>query len=271
MFIRALAAIALLAGSTTTTVFASPLQPTGKWVADFAENKCLLSRSYGSDAKPLILTFEQLPMDDGIEIHIFKRGGRQDLRGGQAKVDFGTNAPADIRFGAFLTTDNFRRVDIDFPGDSYLAAKTTERLSVSASGEINETFALPNFAAALGVLHDCVVDLGEHWGISAQDQSRIGNPAKPVQSLGAYFSGEDYPYEALKNGATGRTDVRVGIDELGAPTDCVIMRPSGNEALDRVTCRVLLRRAHFHPATDISGRPMKSVIVTGVNWVLVGG
>lgn len=270
MSIRALAAAAVLAAWTANPSSAAPLQPTGKWIADFAENKCLLSRSYGTSAKPLDLSFEQAPMSDEIEIHLFKTGSRDDFRNGRGKVTFGTSAPIEVPFGAFLTQSNFRRLDIWIPEDSYPAAKSADTLSISVSGEADESFALPGFAAALSVLHDCVVDLGEHWGVSAEEQSRVRTPAKAVRPLNNYFSDQDYPYVALRQEATGRTNVRLAVDETGRVTDCVLMRSSGNASLDHTTCGVLIRKAQFHPALDLNGQPVKSIILTNVNWLIMG-
>jgi TonB family protein len=268
VFLR-LVALSSLAFSSTLSAADVPKEPTGKWIADFAANKCLLSRSYGTDEKPFVLTFEQAPMDDGISIHVFKNGNRQDLRYGQAKVRFGSGPTVDAKFGAYSTANKLRRMDIAILDDSYKQATGNETISISANGEFDESFTLPGFGKALDVLHSCVVDLGEHWGLSAEQQNRIAKPAKPNQPLYSYFSGDDYPSAAIKKDASGRTDVRVSVDETGKPTDCIVLRQSGNESLDKVTCGVLLRRARFQPAVDIDGRPVKSIIVSGVTWLLV--
>ena len=161
-----------------------------------------------------------------------------------------------------------RRILIPVRDESYKAAATTEVISVSVPGEVQESFAVPGFGAALKVMDQCVVDLGRHWGISAEELRRMSTPPKAFRSLNRYFTSDDYPMKALKDDATGRTNVRIAVDETGRPTDCVVMKPSGNKMLDSETCRILLERARFQPAMDVNGKPMKSVVVTAVNWII---
>ena len=267
MFVPIAAAVALLL-SGAARADTAPRQPTSKWLVEFADNECLLSRSYGSDSNPLILTLEQTPMEQGIALYILKPSNRQDINNGRAQVSFGAES-TDAKFGAHLLAERpLRRILVAVPDASYKAAAKSEVISVSVPGEAKESFSVPGLGAALEVMDQCVVDLGKHWGISAEEQRRVAKPAKPLKPLGRYFSALDYPTKALKDDAMGRTNVRIAVDETGRPTDCIVMKPSGNKALDSETCRILIQKARFEPAIDVDGRPMKSVVVTAVNWLI---
>lgn len=269
MFIRLLASAGLIAWSAGAAARDEVRQPTSKWLVEFADNECLLSRSYGTDAKQLLLTFERIPMNEGVTIYILKTSNRADLNNGSGRVSFGTAAVPEAKFGAYLIrSKGLRRISVTVPDESYKAAALTETISVAVRGEVEETFVLPGFASALQVLEQCAVDLGEHWGISADEQRRLSKPAKSLKPLSSYFSPNDYPTTALRQEASGRTEVRLIIDRTGRPVDCILMRRSGNQAIDSETCQVLLDRARFEPAKDVDGKPMKSLYVTTVNWLL---
>ena len=55
-------------------------------------------------------------------------------------------------------------------------------------------------------------------------------------------------------GARVLVAVRVQLDGRG--TDCKINRSSGDPGIDAETCRLVMTRLRFRPATDTSGRPM---------------
>lgn len=246
-----------------------PRTPTGKWIVDFAESECLLIREYGTHEKPLLLAASQSPMDEGLQLIVLKHGSRASIDRGTARVAFGAGAPIEADYGAFLLAGKpLRRIAIEISDDSYKAAEAQETIAVEVAREVNESFAVPGFARALEVLQDCVLDLGTRWGFPAEQQKRLGKPAKPFKKLREYFMARDYPTAALRAGASGRSRVRVTVDESGRPADCVVMESSGHAALDSTTCSVLMRRAQFEPALDVDGKPMKAVAVANVYWVV---
>jgi protein TonB len=65
-----------------------------------------------------------------------------------------------------------------------------------------------------------------------------------------------YPSSALRNEEQGRVEYEVDVDASGTPTDCRIVVTSGHPSLDEETCRDLMRRVRFKPATDEQGKPV---------------
>jgi TonB family protein len=134
---------------------------------------------------------------------------------------------------------------------------------------VRELFVLGEFPEALRQLEDCTVKLGEKWGYTAEEQHRISKPAKPVQGLDSLFSGDDYPLAALHDQTMGRVRVKIPLNSSGEPTDCQIVSGSGSVDLDAATCRIILTRAKFEPAIDVDGKPVRSVYVETIQWVLI--
>lgn len=92
--------------------------------------------------------------------------------------------------------------------------------------------------------------------------------AKPVQTLAALFTDEDYPAEAIRNREQGRVGFRLEVAADGRPSGCSVVGSSGSSALDSTTCRLLMERARFTPARDSRGGPTTDSFVGGIVWRL---
>jgi len=94
------------------------------------------------------------------------------------------------------------------------------------------------------------------------------NAAAPVSSIPTLFAVSDYPPEALKRRAQGITAFRLRISYSGRVEKCDIDRSSGDAALDQATCRVIMKRSRFRPATNAAGHAMASVYTGTIHWRL---
>ena len=245
-----------------------PTQPTGKWTVEFADHDCILARPYGTTAKDtLILAFRKLPMSTGISIDIFKSGGQRAWGGGKAELYFGVDEPIQTGFAAYLVTSGLRRIDLWVADDSYKQAVRSGFVQVRVPHEINKTFAVPGLGPALSLLDQCALNLGELWGIPNDQQMRVGKPAKMINPYEVFHS-SDYPDSAIREEASGRIVLRYLVDEAGKPSDCLILKSSGNRALDSKSCTLLIRRARFDPAQDAGGTSMSSLGVMRIDWLL---
>lgn len=266
MFGRVIALVCVLVSSGVYATEPVPHQPTGKWVADFEDDGCYLSRTYGTEKAPLILTFEQEPMDSEIAVNVFKRSSRSDIVDGSGQLRFGSGKLLTGKSGAYTIRSGLRHILLNTDDASYASVANEDVISISVSGEVDEAFAIPGFAAAVQLLDQCAVDLGQHWGFTKEQQKSLAKPPEPLQPLHKYFDPSDYPEAALMRGATGRAKVRITVSETGRPTDCVLIKPSGDTALDAATCSVFMQSARFHPGLDSSGKPMRALIVENVSW-----
>jgi len=78
-------------------------------------------------------------------------------------------------------------------------------------------------------------------------------PAPQPIDIGSWFTASDYPPAARRQGAEGAVGYRIDVDAAGRPVGCQVTQSAG-PALDQPTCDLLIRRSHFRPAVDASGR-----------------
>lgn len=83
-----------------------------------------------------------------------------------------------------------------------------------------------------------------------------------------YFTGDDYPPDALRNEDTGTTVVRVNVGADGRVASCDVVSSSGSRSLDSATCRVLRSRARFTPAKLSNGQATTDSITARITWRL---
>jgi len=90
--------------------------------------------------------------------------------------------------------------------------------------------------------------------------------ASPIGRPGEWVTANDYPPRDLREGNQGTTGFRLTIDARGRVRSCAVTQPSGFAGLDEATCRHLLRRAKFRPATDGSGGAVASEYANRIRW-----
>lgn len=89
---------------------------------------------------------------------------------------------------------------------------------------------------------------------------------RPLVNPGEWIIHGDYPPQALREGLSGTTGVRLDVDEQGAPVRCTITATSGSEVLDTATCAKLMERARFYPVQNSAGFAVPSMYETSVRW-----
>ncbi len=97
---------------------------------------------------------------------------------------------------------------------------------------------------------------------------RTAAPVRPRAPLASYFSPDDYPAEALRNGEQGIVSYRLHVGPMGRVTRCVVTGSSGSAVLDAAACRILAERARFAPARDRRGRPTADIFSGRIRWEL---
>ena len=90
-------------------------------------------------------------------------------------------------------------------------------------------------------------------------------PAQPLDRA-TWITSDDFPPQVLRAGQGGRVGYLLNVDATGAVTGCNIMQSSGVAALDAATCQQLMRRAHFVPEHDATGKPVPSTYAGRVAW-----
>lgn len=93
-------------------------------------------------------------------------------------------------------------------------------------------------------------------------------PAIRTRRVEGSFTSQDYPREASRAGIEGITVARLTIGVNGRVSECVIRASSGNEALDRTTCGIILNRFRFEPARNGRGEAIADTVEWEQNWTL---
>jgi len=94
-------------------------------------------------------------------------------------------------------------------------------------------------------------------------------PARARANLASYFSADDYPAAALRDGAQGRVAVSLEIGPDGRVANCAVTQSSGSAALDSTTCRIIRSRARYTPARNARGEAVADRIQEAtVTWAL---
>jgi TonB family protein len=89
------------------------------------------------------------------------------------------------------------------------------------------------------------------------------------KNLGKWFYADDTPsYLVAKGDGLWFVSVRIGVGPDGALKGCQVEGSSGIAQLDAFTCRKILRRAKFVPATSADGSPAFGVYRTSIRWAV---
>jgi hypothetical protein len=210
---------------------------TGKWTVEFADDQCLMSRQFGTAEDPLILIIRQMPMADESTLFIMLKSDDTDYRTGKGSLQFdGQHAPVEEEFSAVsLSHDKLRKISFSLNDDQLALAEKAGRAAISFPGEVVEAFQLSNLAAVRKLGQKCAVELGQEWGFSAAEQSRIVSP--PDGDVVQFVKSGDYPEDAIRNDEQGQVMARATVDAKGKPADCTIVNSSGSDSLDDTTAR----------------------------------
>jgi outer membrane biosynthesis protein TonB len=261
------------------------LQPSSKWVVNYADDSCSLGRSFGEGDRKVVLFLEQFVPGDTFRMMLV--GKSVDLRSQRNKVSvrFGPNEEESEETGVAATTNNTPAIILH--GHQRLAPLTdAEKSAAKAAVDRNMPFEPPSIGAArekaatwlelgrilrfnlvletgpmdepLAALRRCSWDTVRTWGLDVEQQKGLTRKAYPTQSAYTWFSDDDYPGKMLSGGYEAIVNFRILVDETGRTTSCHIQSSTRPKDFDDVVCRIVMRRARFHPALDARGKPAKS-------------
>jgi protein TonB len=95
-----------------------------------------------------------------------------------------------------------------------------------------------------------------------------GDGGTDLEWLAGEIRQSDYPRAALRAGIGGRVEFRYTVGINGRVTRCGIIRSSGNRDLDVATCRLVMKRFRYRPATDSFGRPSVAEVEGEQSWTI---
>lgn len=103
------------------------------------------------------------------------------------------------------------------------------------------------------------------------DGNGEGDGGDDPEWVGGKIKDSDYPEAARAAHIRGTTETEISVSPQGRATGCRVTRSSGSALLDDTTCRLVLQRFRFNPATDAGGRPIAGVVDYDQEWRPAGG
>ena len=282
MHTRLLALAALASSTAATAAPEAALQPTGKWVVNFADAQCIATRNYGTETDPLYLTLKAPAVGDTIQLGFIRKGGKLDANQLEGEIVFDEAPPlrtSFLEFGVKSMGQRARFVTLAAKDVASMRQARTIRVRVrekgierlgtrfglgQATGE--DAFAVTSMPALLGTLGNCTAGLRRIWKVWSDEKGGSELKEGPSANLAQLFNADDYPGIAALRGQSGRVSLVILVDELGKVADCTVIEPSGVASLDAQSCAVIKQGAKYKPAIGLDGKPAKSAAFQSIIW-----
>lgn len=167
--------------------------------------------------------------------------------------------------------NTFQLADMDDPFAERFARGSA--LTLEIDGREQARFSLSGSAKAYASFAECVAES------SGSDVSRPGpsirtwdpplepnRQAEPINP-GKWIASPTYP---LRLGE-GTITFRLGVTPLGRADSCDIVQSDMSVEYEQMTCREMVRRARFRPATDADSHPVAGEWISSVRYMIPDG
>jgi TonB family protein len=241
-----------------------PLAPSSKWLVDYQQKACVLSRQFGPAAGSIEFDFEpSMARDSGKLVLVLPEKGGNGIWQGSASIRLQPSSKTlTAPFTSALVKGKRGVVMTIFQPDmGDLVAATTIAVDLGRGAPV--ALQTDGMTGARKALQACQDDLVKQWGVAPAD--RIPDPDIP--DVASWFGGDVYPPEAIRAGAQGLTLMLITIRNDGEADACRTVVSSGTEVLDQAACRVVMQKARFAKAERDPKAPLRWLILP-VNWAL---
>ena len=245
--------------------------PASPWAIDFASKSCVLTRTFRKGDESISLRFELVAPETFGTLTVIGKPFGEISYSSNFQIRVGTNQPALLQNGWLLirtpAADGkpipgvlVRYVNLSKQGPHSDATGTPAEAAKVAFQWDQQTLEmqLGRMDPVLGALTKCTDNLMQSWGYDPAVQNSLsqrprinGNPRNWIR----------YADTAKNISNQTQLQVRVDIDEAGEPTKCEPLDAAEVPDLATITCKQLLKNAHFHPAVDKDGNPVRSYFV----------
>lgn len=266
---------AMLAQSASGAPLAA-LPPTGKWVIEYEDKMCVLSRTYGTGEAARQVAIKPVTFGDVADIVIVTDDNSTEYRLGTGRLVLQpSDATIEGRVRSWRVPDQPKRVvALEVPRASLPQIAVATGLAITAD-RADFSIAQAGGAKALAALDTCEKDLaaafepdGRVIGHALPELSPVADPATATGDAARWITQKDYPAEAVRLRLEGTTNARwvIGID--GRVKKCIVTARSDHPGLDAVVCKALEERGRYRPAQDANGRAIESRASRRVVWKL---
>jgi len=238
----------------------------GKWNVDYGNIRCSLARRTGGPQSPILALASNLGSDEP-ELVLIRDGDEPlpDL-GDRVRVVLEPSAHSvEVKLER-RRVQGGRIMTIPRLGEGFIDRfAASEAIRLEHRGKVLVDLRLPGAAKAVAAYRSCNDDLLKSWGADPALEASLTRRAR--QRSGS-ISDADYPPSAISAGQSGKVVARFRVLANGRPADCHTVVPSGHTILDRTTCALLMERFRFEPALDGAGKPVPSIVIRTVTWML---
>jgi TonB family protein len=242
------------------------LLPSGKWQVEYAKSSCIISRAFGEGAQKMLFGLKPAPYSDVVSIFVIQPSQKGRGVRGTADVKLSSGFVPQTADFTSVTASGMRVTTISLSRATLDALAKGDSIAIKAGNLVKVSLKPSAFDKALKSFDECEADLLESWGFSRAAQAAIAE--RPKGTLIGLFSPDDYPSSAIESGISGTVGFRLRIEAQGDISECAVIESSGSSILDRATCAIAKKRAHFLPAIGKDGKPTWSFTFSRVTWML---
>jgi TonB family protein len=242
---------------------AVPAKRVATWESRWEESACLIGR-HAEAPSGAVFFIERTPASEVTGVNFvdpaWKKASAKDFGAIELVLE-----PGGVERAETIVTVEDAKLSL-WVKDRALLGRLASAATLSLRNKKGEIARASLGANAIEALRACERDALVNWGIDPVQWEALRSPPIGKVPLASIISHNDYPMDALRDGASGKVFVRLQINAAGKVESCKVVVSGGHHALDRTTCDIARRRASFHPAIDSEGRPVAAPFVTAVTW-----
>lgn len=293
MRFRALAAGVAFVSTLCSAAEPIRLQPSSKWIIDYAANSCRLIRVFGEGKDTTKLVFES-EAPDTLDMLVFgkdlysytDRVPARFLPTSEKPMEGRSAYTTDKRQPAVLWSParllpqaaidllerktELRRQHPDIRPPALVpaeeAALKSQRLAFADATTAIEIDARKNrpvilqtgsLGPALRAFDKCSRESLRDWGVDPDVEDKIVRPVWAIRPT-QWIAGSDYPQNMVRLGVESDVKVRMLVDAAGRPTGCTSLSHFDAPEFNKLVCELLMRRAKLEPAELADGSKVPS-------------
>jgi hypothetical protein len=278
------------AGKTTV------LKPTSKWVVDYEDDFCRLSRNFGEGEDKLTLIMDRYSPSQSFLITLVGKPINHLLYNGSVKLRFGPDeAEQDVetfpgklgeatpslimrrsiamapstkdeikRFQAAMKSGE--RTDNIFTDMSDARIQTVKHLSIYKSKYYQLQLETGSMGKPMAAMSQCIDQLVASWGVDVKRHANLSKKVTPLKSSTPWVTHHDFPGVMIQKQQPAIVNFRLSVDEKGVASACHIQKTHREKGFDDVVCKSMMKNARFLPALDANKVPIASYYLGSVTF-----
>ncbi|MFM5916173.1 MAG: energy transducer TonB [Novosphingobium sp.] len=275
--------LAAMVGTAVQPALAAPAEPVSltkvtKWEVNYDEDSCHLLAGFGTGDDLVVLSLTRYQPASDFDVVLTGAMFTPKRVAAPIKLGFGETMwprpqAADGASAGQKPFVMFTHVRLDGKvvnaADDSVAQVSPAMEAATTSAKIafaDKTYRLEtgSLAAPMAAMRACTDSLLTALGYDPVVQAQLQRHPQPTESPARWITYKDYPDKALRRRQDGLVQFRLDIDERGGVTGCKVLRRYKDDPFADLVCQLIKQRAHFRPAIDAAGKPVRSYYVNNV-------